>query len=292
VLYFIRQYTNVEVNEGGVIYMSGTVYVVGNFKGGVGKTKTVTMLAYESARYLKERTLVIDMDPQGNATRVLAKTGNLDAIDKSITEGFQNGDLETEVITVMENLDIIPANTSFRNLPKMLFNMFPDDEVAQITYLKKLVAPLKEKYDRIYIDVPPTISDYSDNAMMAADYCIIVLQTQELSLDGAQTYIAYMQFLSENYDAQLQVLGIIPMMLRQGGRVDTKVLDQATEMYGGNVLNTIVNYQERLKVYDVEGIHMHTNMNGKVEMWDAKAHQLFIDVLTELNEHEEYLEKL
>jgi len=292
VLYFIRQYTNVEVNEGGVIYMSGTVYVVGNFKGGVGKTKTVTMLAYESARYLKERTLVIDMDPQGNATRVLAKTGNLDAIDKSITEGFQNGDLETEVITVMENLDIIPANTSFRNLPKMLFNMFPVDEVSQITYLKKLVAPLKEKYDRIYIDVPPTISDYSDNAMMAADYCIIVLQTQELSLDGAQTYIAYMQFLSENYDAQLQVLGIIPMMLRQGGRVDTKVLDQATEMYGGNVLNTIVNYQERLKVYDVEGIHMHTNMNGKVEMWDAKAHQLFIDVLTELNEHEEYLEKL
>ena len=272
--------------------MSGTVYVVGNFKGGVGKTKTVTMLAYESARYLKERTLVIDMDPQGNATRVLAKTGNLDAIDKSITEGFQNGALETEVITVMENLDIIPANTSFRNLPKMLFNMFPDDEVAQITYLKKLVAPLKEKYDRIYIDVPPTISDYSDNAMLAADYCIIVLQTQELSLDGAQTYIAYMQFLAENYEADLQVLGIIPMMLRQGGRVDTKVLDQAKEMYGGNVLNTIVNYQERLKVYDVEGIHMHKNLNGTIEMWDAKANQLFVEVLTELNEHEDYLEKL
>lgn len=290
-LYFIHQYTNVEVN-GGVVYMSGTVYVVGNFKGGVGKTKTVTMLAYESAQYLKERTLVIDMDPQGNATRVLAKTGNLDAIDKSITEGFQNGALETEVITVMENLDIIPANTSFRNLPKMLFNMFPDDEVAQITYLKKLVAPLKEKYDRIYIDVPPTISDYSDNAMLAADYCIIVLQTQELSLDGAQTYIAYMQFLAENYEADLQVLGIIPMMLRQGGRVDTKVLDQAKEMYGGNVLNTIVNYQERLKVYDVEGIHMHKNLNGTIEMWDAKAHQLFVEVLTELNEHEDYLEKL
>lgn len=272
--------------------MSGTVYVVGNFKGGVGKTKTVTMLAYESARYLKERTLVIDMDPQGNATSVLAKTGNLDSIEKSITDGFQNGSLETEVIKVMENLDLVPANTSFRNLPKMLFNMFPDDEVAQITYLKELVTPLKEKYDRIYIDVPPTISDYSDNAMLAADYCIIVLQTQELSLDGAQTYIAYMQFLAENYDADLQVLGIIPMMLRQGGRVDTKVLDQAKEMYGGNVLNTIVNYQERLKVFDVEGIHMHMNINGTVDMWDAKAHQLFVDVLTELNEHEEYLESL
>ncbi|UJF16778.1 AAA family ATPase (plasmid) [Jeotgalibaca sp. MA1X17-3] len=272
--------------------MSGTVYVVGNFKGGVGKTKTVTMLAYESAVFLKEKTLVIDMDPQGNATRVLAKTGNLDTIDKSITDGFQNESLEKEIISVMDNLHMIPANTSFRNLPKLLFNMFPDDELSQISYLKKLIEPLKKKYDRIYIDVPPTISDYSDNAMIAADYCIIVLQTQELSLDGAQTYIAYMQFLSENYDAQLQVLGIIPMMLRQGGRVDTKVLDQAKDMYGGNVLNTIVNYQERLKVFDVEGIHMHKNINGKVEMWDAKAHKLFIEVLEELNEHEKYLEKL
>ncbi len=105
----------------------------------------------------------------------------------------------------MDNLDIVPANTSFRNLSKILFQKFPENEMAQISYLKQLVEPLKEKYDRIYIDVPPTISDYSDNAMMAADYCFIVLQTQELSLDGAQTYIAYMQFLSENYDAQLQV---------------------------------------------------------------------------------------
>lgn len=272
--------------------MSGKVYVVGNFKGGVGKTKTVTMLAYETAVHLNERTLVIDMDPQGNATRVLAKTGGLDTIDKSITDGFQNDSLESEIVPIMDNLDLIPANTSFRILPKLLFKKFPDDEVSQITFLQKLIEPLKEKYDRIYIDVPPTISDYSDNAMIAADYCIIVLQTQELSLDGAQTYIAYMQFLAENYDAQLQVLGIIPMMLRQGGRVDSKVLEQAKEMYGGNVLNIIVNYQERLKVYDVEGIHMHTNINGKVEMWDAKAHQLFVEVLEELDEHESYLEKL
>ncbi|MGH2282623.1 ParA family protein, partial [Enterococcus faecalis] len=55
----------------------GKVYVIGNFKGGVGKTKTVTMLAYESALHLGRKTLVIDLDPQGNATRVLAKTGDL-----------------------------------------------------------------------------------------------------------------------------------------------------------------------------------------------------------------------
>ncbi|EAC4369983.1 ParA family protein [Listeria monocytogenes] len=94
----------------------------------------------------------------------------------------------------------------------------------------------------IYIDVPPTISDYSDNAMLAADYCIIVLKTQELSLDLAQTYIAYMQYLADTYNSELDVLGLIPIMLRKGRRIDQKVLDQAKEMYGSNVLNTIVKY--------------------------------------------------
>lgn len=140
-VYFIHKYTTVDL---GGFYMSGKVYVVGNFKGGVGKTKTVTMLAYEAARYLNQRTLVIDMDPQGNATRVLAKTGNLDAIDKSITDGFQNESLETEIVSIIDNLDLIPANTSFRNLPKLLFKKFPDDETSQISYLQKLVKPLKK----------------------------------------------------------------------------------------------------------------------------------------------------
>ncbi|TKA00362.1 ParA family protein [Bacillus thuringiensis] len=265
-----------------------TTYVIGNFKGGVGKTKTATMLAYETATVYDEKCLLVDMDPQGNATRILAKTGNIQQIDKSITDGFVNQNLENEIIPVIKNLDIIPSNTSFRKLSKILFDLFPEDEFSQITYLKKLLAPLKNKYDRIYIDVPPTISDYSDNAMIAADYCIIALQTQELSLEGAQTYIAYMQFLAETYHADLQVLGIIPMMLHQGKRVDNKVLQQAQEMYGGNVLHTIVRYQERLKVYDIEGIHKTMNSNGTIDMWDEKAHQLFIDVLQELNEHEQY----
>lgn len=270
----------------------GKVYVVGNFKGGVGKTKSVTMLAYESAVIKDKKTLVVDLDPQGNATSILAKTGELNEISKNITVGFEEGDLSTQITPIINNLDLIASNTTFRNLTKILMNRFPNDEIKQITYLKELLNPLKEVYDAIYIDVPPTISDYSDNAMLVADYCIIVLQTQELSLDGAQTYIAYMQYLADTYDNDLQVLGIIPCMLRPGGRVDTKVLDQAKELYGGNVLDTIVKYQERLKVYDVEGIHVSYSYTGKPDGWDIKAHQVFIDVLNELDRHEEILESL
>lgn len=268
-----------------------TVYVVGNFKGGVGKTKAVTMLAYENATQFNKRTLVIDLDPQGNATRILAKTGNLEDISKNVTDGFKDGDLTDQITPIINNLDLIASNTAFRNLSKILMQKFPDNEDMQINYLNKLIEPLKSQYDSIYIDVPPTISDYSDNAMLAADYCIIVLQTQELSLDGAQTYIAYMQYLADSYNNELQVLGIIPCMLRPGGRVDTKILNQAQELYGGNVLDTVVKYQERLKVYDVEGIKVNYSYTGKPDGWDLKAHQIFIDVLNELNDHEEYLER-
>lgn len=270
----------------------GKIYVVGNFKGGVGKTKAVTMLAYESATVTNKKTLVVDLDPQGNATRVLAKTGNISEIDTTITEAVTHGDLSEAIVHILPNLDLIGANTAFRNLTKILVSKFPDNEFDQINYLNKLLEPLREEYDAIYIDVPPTISDYSDSAMLAADYCIIVLQTQELSLDGAQTYIAYMQYLADTYDNDLQVLGIIPCMLKTGGRVDSKVLEQAKELYGGNVLNTIVKYQERLKVYDVEGIRINTNYTGKSDGWDLKAHQVFKDILVELNEHEVVLESL
>lgn len=271
-----------------------TTYVVGNFKGGVGKTKLVTMLSYISASSFNKKTLVVDMDPQGNATRVLAKTGNIDSVTKSITKGFETGNLKPQIIPVIKNLDMIPSSTTFRNLTKILIEKFPDDEDKQIYYLKNLLDPIKNDYDVIYIDVPPTISDFSDNAMLAADYCIIVMQTQELSLDGVKIYISYMQYLADNYNSNLDVLGIVPMMLRPGGRVDEKVMKQAKELYKGNVLKTIIRYQERLKVYDVEGIRSlkdNLNVDGTKDIWDTRAHKTFVELLKELNRHEKILEE-
>lgn len=269
--------------------MTATVYVVGNFKGGVGKTKTVTMLSYVSAVYKHRKTLVIDLDPQANASSVLAKTGNISEISKNVQDGFINGDLTDQITHIQENLDLIAANTKFSKLPNMLLSKFPNNDRQQVSYLQTLIQPLKDKYEAIYLDVPPTISDFSDNAMMASDYCIIILQTQEFSLDGAKTYINYMQYLIDTFDAKLDVLGILPCMLRPGGRVDKKVLDEAKELYGNNVLQTIVTYQERLKAYDAEGISMGHMYTGNKDQWDQRAHQLFIDVLDELDTHQQLL---
>ena len=269
-----------------------TTYVVGNFKGGVGKTKLVTMLAYENAAVKGKRTLVVDLDPQGNATSILAKTGDIPVIERNITNGFIDGDLTKQITNILPNLDIIGSNTAFRSLPKILMKKFPDDDLSAMTYLRKLLEPLQASYDSIYLDVPPTISDYSDNAMMAADYCIIVLQTQSLSLDGAKTYIAYMQYLADTFDSKLDILGIVACMLRPGGRVDESIIDEARKIYGNNVLSTVIRYQERLKAYDVEGIHVGETKTGLKDSWDIKAHGVFVDVLDELNAHEDVFRKM
>ncbi|MER2108613.1 MAG: AAA family ATPase [Solibacillus sp.] len=84
--------------------------------------------------------------------------------------------------------------------------------------MKKLLDPIRDQYDYIFIDVPPTISGFSDNAMMAADYVLIILQAQELSLEGAETYIKYLQFMADNYDADTQVVGVLPVLLRAFNR--------------------------------------------------------------------------
>ncbi len=260
------------------------VYVIGNFKGGVGKSKTVEMLAYDSAVLKNRRTLVIDLDPQGNASSVLLNTAGIDTYSKTIYDAILENDITTAIIPVMDNLDVIVADRTFSKFPQYAYTTY-EEENDQVTILKKLIGEIRHQYDVIYIDVPPTISIYSDNAIVASDYVIIVLQTQTKSLEGANNYIEYMNLMIKNFDIDLEVAGIIPYMMQKRSNVDQTVLSVAKEMYGDFLLDTIIHYQERLKMYDLDGISYALNKNGKLDQWDEKAHQPFIDIIDEIDYH-------
>lgn len=259
-------------------------YVIGNFKGGVGKSKTVEMLAYDSAYFKKRRTLVIDLDPQGNASSVLLNTGGIESYSKTIYDAIVDNDIKSAIIPVLENLDVVVADKSFAEFPRYAYMKY-SEEKQQINIIKELIKPIKHDYDVIYIDVPPTISIYSDNAISASEFVIIVLQTQTKSLEGANNYIEYMNLLIEKFNISLEVAGIIPYMMQKNSNVDKAVLALAKEMYGDFLLESIVHYQERLKMYDVDGISYHYHKNGNVDQWDEKAHAPFIQMLEELDRH-------
>lgn len=270
-------------------------YVVGNFKGGVGKSTTVQMLSFENSQQRNRKTLVIDFDPQGNTSEVLGLTAtnfgkeSAPVFTNTIWEAVNGVDVNECIYNILPNLDIIPANIAFSEFPDFLIGKFPEDKIAQFKYIKDILDPLKEKYDDIYIDVPPTISTYSNAAMYFCDFVIIVLQTQVKSLKGAHTYIEYMKFFMEQYDTYLEIVGIVPFMMQKRDSVDIEVYDQAKELYGYHLLDTVVLNQSRMKRYDGSGISYDINKNGKIDQWDLKAHTVFINILDEIEQHLEIL---
>lgn len=271
---------------------AANVYVAGNFKGGVGKTTTIQMLGFENSQQRdNRRTLVIDMDPQGNLSQIYQQTHDNfyedDHIEytKTIWDILEGSPLEESIYNILPNLDIIPANVQFSNLPNLLIGMFPNDETSQYKYFEEKLAPLREMYDEIFIDVPPTIGTYSGCAMYFADYVILVLQTQVRSLRGAQTYIEYMKIFTQDHNTTLELVGIVPYMLQEKDKIDLETYDTAKELYGYHLLNTVVLYQARLKKYDADGITLQVHKNGRINRWDNKAHAIFLEIMYELEAH-------
>lgn len=271
--------------------MIAITYTVGNFKGGVGKTKIVTMLAFDNALIQNKKTLVLDLDPQANASQILARTDNIDSVNKTVTDAVNQFSFDGCITPIAPNLDLIACDTSFRSFSKYILTNY-DKEIDQISVIAKLLQPLKNEYDMIYIDVPPTISEYSDNAMAASNYSIIAFQTQEESLDGVGKYIQYQNFMVDRYNIKLQVIAIVSCMLMPDSQLDNDILLEAKKLYGTAVLDTVITYQNRLKRYSREGILLSKYKNGNYDQWDYKAHEVFINILNEIEQRHIFLQNI
>lgn len=274
------------------------VYVIGNFKGGVGKSTAAQMLGFESAVNKGLKTLIIDLDMQGNTSDVM----NLTHMNFSEEEGGGNDEplIYNETVTdilisdlpakkgiyqIVNNLDIIPANMSFELYDSWIKEQY-SESIDQFKYMKEKFSPLMEIYDIIYLDVPPSISVYSKSAMYMADWAIVILQTQVKSMRNAMQYLEYMEFFTEEFNTDLRVAGIIPFMLESGDAVDQEMYELAKNLYDEHLLKNVVLKNARLKRYDGSGITMEKTKAGKLKQWDRKSHELFINILDELNEHE------
>lgn len=254
------------------------VVTFGNFKGGTGKTTNSTMLAHALALQ-GYKVLLCDQDPQSNATSLYLKTKALVsdeevAFEKTLMAAIQEEDLAQIVTPIKPNLDLLPSFSDFALYPRFLEKKFPNT-VDRVHFFASLLEPIKAKYDFIFIDVPPTISIITDAALYASDFVIVVLQTQERSLAGAEVFTNYLQSLIDDYDADLDIIGILPVILKNGAAVDIATLENAKEVFGEeNLFKNVVMNMERLKRFDITGI---TNE----DMHDRKVHALYDEIATE-----------
>lgn len=275
--------------------MTAKIYVIGNFKGGVGKSTAAQMLGFESAVNKNLKTLIIDLDMQGNTSDVMnltymnfSENNNIREYEHTITDVLINDiAVEKAVYPVVENLSILPADMSFEIYDDWIKSKYPES-IDQFKYMQEKLMKLIDLYDVIYLDVPPSISVYSKSAMYIADWAIVILQTQVKSMRNAMQYLEYMEFFVEEFDTNLKIAGVIPFMLESGDAVDKEMYALAKETYGKHLLKNVVLKNARLKRYDGSGISMELKQNGDLKQWDRKCHELFISILEELNEHESW----
>ncbi|WP_414950157.1 ParA family protein [Levilactobacillus brevis] len=232
--------------------------VVGNQKGGVGKTTNSYLIAYTLAK-MGVHTLVADLDPQANATKTLMLTKSqhedtVYSIKKTLMVGVQEKDLTDLPVSIMDNLDLIPSYIDFQDFTKYLYQN-TSSEYEETHMLEPLFKPLKKKYDVILLDVPPFSIEITRNAVIFSDFALISLQTHDDSLSGAEEYVNTLSKLQQQYQLNIEVIGILPMLHDARNGVDQTIIQSAKDEFGEeNVFTNIVTQMARIKRFPINGI--------------------------------------
>ncbi len=240
----------VEVNMGRII-------AVANQKGGVGKTTTTINLSACLAEQ-GQKVLVIDVDPQGNTTSGLG-------IDKNNTENtvyeLMLGEASIDDCiykSVMDDLDVIPSNV---NLAGAEIDLIDIDDREYI--LKKIVNFLKEKYDFILLDCPPSLSMLTVNAMTAANTVLVPIQCEYYALEGLSQLIRTINLVKQKLNPELEIEGVVFTMYDARTNLSLQVVENVKANLKQTVYKTIIPRNIRLAEAPSHGL--------PINLYDSKS---------------------
>lgn len=252
---------------------------VTNEKGGVGKTTITRYIPYVLAK-LGYKCLVIDNDPQGNLTNSLLVTKNLlnDTDDyllrKTMMDAIRENSMDNMIINILPNLDMAPSTRTLIDFEAFLTKKYGNAETIdsnykeitkpKLDYFKLLVEQVKESYDFVFIDTPPTVSMYTETATYASDYIILSFQTQSDSLDGVDGYVKYeFESMINDFGSDVDIVGLLPNQLGDGS-IDWQVVEDAKDSYGEEgVFTNILPKANRVQRAPRQGLTIQ-------DQWDRK----------------------
>lgn len=218
----------------------GRIIVIANQKGGVGKTTTSINLSASLAK-LKKKVLVIDMDPQGNTTSGLGV--DKDNVENSIYD-LLLGECKIEdsiIKDVYENLSIIPSNI---NLTAAEIELIGVEEKEFI--LKKALNQVKDQYDFVLIDCPPSLNLLTINSMCAGDTVLVPIQCEYYALEGLTQLLHTIQLVTDRLNPDLEIEGVVFTMYDARTNLSLQVVENVKENLQQNIYKSIIPRNVRL----------------------------------------------
>ena len=219
----------------------GRIIAIANQKGGVGKTTTAINLSACLAEKEK-KVLAVDMDPQGNLTSGLGV--EKESIDNTIYD-FIIGETSIENVIVkcneIDNLELIPTSI---DLSAAEIELIDQEDKEYI--LRKSIHQVKDKYDFIIIDCPPSLSMLTINAMTTADSVLVPIQCEYYALEGLSQLMHTVQLVKDRLNSELEIEGVVFTMYDARTNLSLQVVENVKDNLEQNIYKTIIPRNIRL----------------------------------------------
>ncbi|MEE8482630.1 MAG: ParA family protein [Acidiferrobacterales bacterium] len=217
----------------------GRVIAIANQKGGVGKTTTSINLAASLVK-TKRRVLLLDLDPQGNAT--MGSGVDKSKIGTSTYDILINDSAMADArIDTTGGYDLVPTNSDLAGAEVELVNM-----VQRETKLREAIKPIRDDYDFILIDCPPALSLLTINAFAAAKTVMIPMQCEYYALEGLSDLVQTIRLVRKNLNPELEIEGLLRTMFDPRNNLSNEVSEQLREHFGDKLYRTIIPRNVRL----------------------------------------------